>query len=174
MNTANKFTMMRLLLIPVFLIVLYWGFSGSRYVALAIFIIASLTDSIDGYIARSFNQITDFGAFMDPLADKIQVMAALLWFVQEGVIPAWVVLIVAAREFAVTGLRLVAVRGGRVIAAGLSGKIKTFSTMVCIMILFLTTSQTVINVCAVIIVVTTIFSGIEYFVRNRDALNWRK
>ena len=118
MTTANKLTLLRVFLIPVFMIVLYLGFPGSNYVALAIFVIASLTDFVDGYIARSRNEVTDFGKFMDPLADKVLVFAALLWFTQRGMMPAWAVLIVLARELAVTGLRLLAAGGGRVIAAG--------------------------------------------------------
>ena len=106
MNTANKLTLSRVIMIPLFLVVLYLGFPFSQYVALAIFILASVTDFVDGYIARHYNQVTDFGKFMDPLADKLLVMAALLWFVETGRFPAWALLIVIAREFAVTALRL--------------------------------------------------------------------
>ena len=115
MNIANKLTMLRVALIPVFLIVLYWGFPYSQYVGLAIFIGASITDFVDGHLARSRNLVTDFGKFMDPLADKVLVVTAMLWFVQTGVIPAWAVAIVILREFAVSGMRLVAVEQGRVI-----------------------------------------------------------
>ncbi len=174
MNTANKLTMLRVILIPVFLIVLYIGFEGSRYVALAIFALASLTDFADGYIARSRGQITDFGKFMDPLADKVLVFAALLWFTQQGLIPAWATLIVIVREFAVTALRLVAVNRDRVIAAGISGKIKTAATMVCIMLMFLPIPKIMVNICIGIIIAVTLYSGIEYFVKNRDSLNWTK
>ena len=132
MNTANKLTLLRIILIPVFLIVLYWGFPGANWVALAIFIIASLTDFADGYIARHYDQVTDFGKFMDPLADKMLVMAAMCWFVQNGEMWGWVLALVLLREFAVSGMRLVAVEQGKVIAAAWSGKIKTASTMVCI------------------------------------------
>ena len=117
MTTANKLTLLRMALIPVFLGVLYAGFPGSRYVALAIFIIASLTDMLDGYIARHYNQITNFGKFMDPLADKVLVMAAMCYFVEVGRMPGWALAIVLLREFAVSGMRLVAVEQGRVIAA---------------------------------------------------------
>jgi CDP-diacylglycerol--glycerol-3-phosphate 3-phosphatidyltransferase len=102
MNTANKLTMLRVALIPVFLIVLYWGFTGYRYIALFIFAVASLTDFADGHIARSRDQITDFGKFMDPLADKVLVLAALVWFTEQGQMPAWAVLFVIVREFAVS------------------------------------------------------------------------
>ncbi|NLF35013.1 MAG: CDP-diacylglycerol--glycerol-3-phosphate 3-phosphatidyltransferase [Clostridiales bacterium] len=173
MNTANKLTMLRVALIPVFLAVLYWNLPGYRYVALVIFIAASVTDFIDGYIARHYNQVTDFGKFMDPLADKVLVIAAMLWFVEVGQMPGWALLIVVFREFAVSGLRLVAVDGGRVIAAGWSGKVKTASTMVCICLMLLSLSETVNTVCVAMIVATTVFSGVEYYVKNRDVLNWK-
>ena len=98
MNTANKLTMLRILMIPVFLVVLYLDFPCNRYVALAVFILASVTDFVDGHIARSRGLITDFGKFMDPLADKMLVMAAMLWFVEMGRMPAWALLIVVVRE----------------------------------------------------------------------------
>ena len=122
MNTANKLTMLRVALIPVFLILLYLRFPFHMYFALTVFILASVTDFVDGYIARHYNQVTDFGKFIDPLADKVLVMAALLWFVEAGRLPAWVLLVVIVREFAVTALRLIAVERGRVIAAAWSGK----------------------------------------------------
>lgn len=174
MNTANKLTMLRVAMIPVYLVVLYWGFPGSTYVALAIFILASLTDFVDGYIARHYNQTTDFGKFMDPLADKILVLASMIWFCSVGSLPAWVLVIVVAREFAVSGLRLVAVDNGRVIAAAWSGKVKTFSTMVCLCLMHLPIPQPLVWVCVDVIAVTTLYSGVEYFVKNRDVLNWNK
>ena len=175
MNTANKLTMTRVVMIPIFLAVLYLVIPPyNHYIALAIFILASVTDFIDGYVARHYNQITDFGKFMDPLADKLLVVSAMLWFIESGQMPAWAVLIVVAREFAVTGLRLVAVDNGRVIAAGWSGKVKTASTMVCICIMLLSIPAWLNTVCVAVIVVTTLYSGIEYFVKNRDVLNWNK
>jgi CDP-diacylglycerol--glycerol-3-phosphate 3-phosphatidyltransferase len=166
--------MFRVALIPVFLAVLYLGFAGSWYVAMAIFIVASLTDLADGYIARSRGQVTDFGKFMDPLADKVLVFAAMLWFVERGALSAWVVLIVIVREFAVTALRLVASDNGRVIAAAASGKVKTAATMLCLTAMFLGLPAWGNAVCAGIIVATTLFSGIEYFIKNKDTLNWAK
>jgi CDP-diacylglycerol--glycerol-3-phosphate 3-phosphatidyltransferase len=174
MNTANKLTMLRLAMIPVFLIVLYLGFKGSTYVALAIFILASITDFADGQIARSRGMITDFGKFMDPLADKILVMAALLWFTEQGRMPAWATLIVLIREFAVTALRLIAVDNGRVIAAGLSGKVKTVLTMLGIAVLFLPVGEAVATACIWVIVLITLFSGAEYFFKNKDVISWTK
>lgn len=173
MNTANKLTMLRVALIPVFLVVLYMGFPYSEYVALAIFVLASGTDFVDGYIARHYNQVTDFGKFMDPLADKLLVMAALTWFVAAGRFPAWALLLVIAREFGVTALRLVAVEGGRVIAAAWSGKIKTASTMVGICVLFLVANPVVDTVVMAVIVLATLYSGVEYFIKNKDVINWK-
>ena len=170
MTTANKLTMMRMALIPVFLVVLYWGFPGSRYWALGIYATACLTDFVDGYIARHYNQVTDFGKFMDPLADKMLVMAALCWFVERGSMAGWVLAVVLFREFAVSGMRMVAVEQGRVIAAAWSGKIKTFSTMVCICLMLLGIPQWLNLTCQAVILVTTVYSGIEYFVKNRDVI----
>lgn len=173
MNTANKLTLLRVALIPVFLVVLYLGFPYSEYVALAIFVVASVTDFVDGYLARSRNQVTDFGKFMDPLADKLLVMAALVWLVAQGRFPAWALLVVIAREFAVTALRLIAVEGGKVIAAGWSGKVKTASTMVGICLLFLGNVPVVNGLVTAVIVLTTLYSGLEYFVQNRGVINWK-
>lgn len=191
MNLPNKLTMLRIVLTPVFLAVLYWGFPGADYVALAIFIIASLTDLLDGKIARKYNLVTDFGKFADPLADKILVVAAMLWFVECGRMPAWMVMIVITREFAVSGLRMIASDNGRVIAAGWSGKVKTASTMVCIVVMLLMgpvqesylqalTSFTakvppayiawIDPLCGWVITLTTLYSGVEYFVKNKDVI----
>ena len=172
MNTANKLTMLRIVMIPVFLVILYLNFPFNRYLALLIFILASVTDFIDGYIARHYNQITDFGKFMDPLADKMLVMAAMLWFVEAGRMPAWALLIVVVREFAVSGLRLIAVDNGRVIAAAWSGKVKTASTMVGICLMLLPVPRAVDLAVTAVIVVTTVYSGVEYFVKNRDVIDW--
>lgn len=174
MNTANKLTMLRVVLIPVYLVVWYLNFAGNNYVALAIFIIASLTDLLDGYIARHYNQVTDFGKFMDPLADKVLVLTAMICFCAMGRLPAWALVIVMAREFAVSGLRLVAVDNGRVIAAAWSGKVKTASTMVCLCLMHLPIPELLGWVCVIVIAVTTLYSGVEYFVKNKDVLNWNK
>ncbi|HJB56450.1 MAG TPA: CDP-diacylglycerol--glycerol-3-phosphate 3-phosphatidyltransferase [Candidatus Flavonifractor intestinipullorum] len=172
MNLANRLTMLRIALIPVFLVVLYLDFPYNRYVALVIFILASATDFVDGHIARSRNLITDFGKFMDPLADKMLVMAAMLWFVEVGRMPAWALLIVVVREFAVSGLRLIAVDNGRVIAAAWSGKVKTASTMVGICLMLLPVPPVVDTLVTAVIVLTTVYSGIEYFVKNKDVMDW--
>ena len=167
MNTANKLTLIRVLLIPVFIVLLYLDLTLA---ALAVFILASVTDFIDGYVARHYHQITDFGKFMDPLADKLLVMSAMAWFVEAGWMPGWAFFIVLAREFAVTGLRLVAVEQGLVIAAGKSGKVKTASTMVCIVLMLAFPSATLNLVCVAVILVTTVYSGVEYFIQNRQVI----
>lgn len=172
MNTANKLTMLRILLIPVFLVVLYLDFPGNQGVALILFVAASLTDFVDGKIARSRGLITDFGKFMDPLADKMLVMAAMLWFVEVGRMPAWALLIVVVREFAVSGLRLIAVDNGRVIAAAWSGKVKTASTMVGICVMLIFSVGWLDALVTAVIVLTTVYSGIEYFVKNKDVIDW--
>ncbi len=168
MNTANKLTLLRVLMIPVFLVLIYQDSTVLRYWALGVFILASLTDFVDGYIARKYHQITDFGKFMDPLADKLLVLSALVWFTEIGLLPGWGLLLVIAREISVTGLRLVAVEQGRVIAAGWSGKVKTASTMVGICLMLLGISSLVDQVCIAVILLTTVYSGVEYFVVNRD------
>ena len=152
------------------MVVLYWGFPGANYVALAIFIVASITDLLDGKIARKYNLVTDFGKFADPLADKMLVTAAMLWCVEIGQMAAWMLLIVIVREFAVSGLRMIASDKGRVIAAGWSGKVKTASTMVCIVIMFLPIPPILNTICVWVITLTTLYSGVEYFVQNKDVI----
>ena len=174
MTLASKITLVRVAFIPVFMVFMY--LSGGQpnfwmFVSLGIFIIASLTDYIDGYIARKYNQVSDFGKFLDPLADKLLTIAAMTMFCQWGSFPAWALMIVLTREFAVTGLRLVAVGKGKVIAAGWSGKIKTASTMLglCFMMAFVTAFW-LHALVMVVIVVTTVYSGVEYFVQNWNCL----
>lgn len=174
MTTASKITLLRVLLIPLYLVTMYLS-SGAAglwmYLSLAIFIIASLTDFVDGYIARNYNQVTDFGKFLDPLADKLLTIAAMAMFCEWGSFPAWALMIVLTREFAVSGLRMVAGPKGKVIAAGKSGKFKTASTMVglCVMMAF-PQSQIIGLIVMVIIVATTLYSGIEYFIQNWNCL----
>lgn len=173
MTTASKITVVRVLLIPVFLVLMYLDFPGHTIWALAVFILASLSDFVDGYIARRYNQVSDFGKFMDPLADKMLVISAMLLYVAWGTMPAWALLIVILREFAVTGLRLIAVEHGRVIAAAWSGKIKTAATMVCICIMMVFPDIPWLNtLCWILIVLTTVYSGIEYFYKNRDVMKF--
>lgn len=174
MTLASKITLVRVALIPLYMLTMY--LSGGQvnlwmWISLGLFIIASLTDYVDGQIARKWNQVSDFGKFLDPLADKLLVISAMTMFCEWGVFPAWALMIVLTREFAVTGLRLVAVGKGKVIAAGWSGKVKTASTMVglCVMMAFPTVEWLSWLVMAVI-VITTLYSGIEYFVQNWKCL----
>lgn len=177
MTLASKITLVRVAFIPVYMVLMY--LSGGEpglwmWLALAVFIIASLTDYVDGQIARRCNQVSDFGKFLDPLADKLLTIAAMTVFCEWGMMPAWALMIVLTREFAVTGLRLVAVGKGKVIAAGWSGKVKTASTMIglCVLMAFPTIGwlATAVNT---VIVVTTVYSGVEYFVQNWNCL-WDK
>ncbi len=167
MTTASKITLARVALIPVFMVLML---TGHTVFSLVVFIVASLTDFVDGYIARHYDQTSDFGKFLDPLADKLLVTAAMLIFIQWGRMPAWTVMIVLAREFAISGLRMVAASGGKVLAAGWSGKVKTFATMVglCVMIVF---SVPVIDAIVIaVIVLSTLYSGVEYFVKNWNVI----
>ncbi len=174
MTTASKITFIRVLFIPVYMVLMY--LSGGQpgpllFTALGLFIVLSLTDYVDGYIARKYNQVTDFGKFLDPLADKLLVIACMAIFTEWGMFPAWALMLVLTREFAVTGLRLVAVGKGSVIAAGWSGKVKTASTMIglCAWSAFPQVDWLGIVVTAVI-VLTTLYSGVEYFVQNWKCL----
>ena len=174
MTTASKITLVRVAMIPAFMVTMYLsqGQAGLwMWVSLGIFIIASLTDFVDGYIARHYNQTTDFGKFLDPLADKLLTIAAMTVFCEWGVFPAWALMIVLTREFAVTGLRLVAVQKGNVIAAGWSGKVKTASTMVGLCAMMAIPGISWLNWVVIgIIVLTTVYSGVEYFVQNWKCL----
>lgn len=174
MTTASKITMIRVAFIPVYMLFMYLGGGEPcawMWLALAVFILASLTDYIDGQIARKCNQVSDFGKFLDPLADKLLVIAAMTMFCQWGRFPAWALMLILTREFAVTGLRLAAVGKGTVIAAGWSGKVKTASTMIglCALMAFPTVDWLNWAVIAVI-VITTVYSGVEYFIQNWKCL----
>lgn len=171
MNLPNKLTLLRILLIPLFLGVLYADLSNDKSIALAIFLLASATDWLDGFLARRLRLITDFGKFADPLADKMLVTAAMLWNVQTGLMPAWIVLVVICREFAVSGLRMMAASKGIVLSAAFSGKIKTAATMLCLCLYFLPEFfKGEWIVCNWIILLTTLYSGVEYFTKNRKLI----
>lgn len=170
MTTASKITMIRIIMIPFFFVTMLWDFEGHEFASLFIFALASITDWLDGYIARKYNQVSNFGKFIDPLADKLLVTAAMLIFVEWGLMPSWALMVVLTREFAVTGLRLVAVESGRVIAAAMSGKIKTAATMLCVMLMIFDIPDMLNTACVWIIVITTVVSGLEYFIKNRDVL----
>lgn len=196
MNLANKLTMLRILLVPIFLvfIAVKWIPYGT-FTATAIFIIASLTDQLDGYIARSRNQVTTFGKFMDPLADKLLVTAALISLVEMQVVPSWAAVIIIAREFAVSGLRTLAASEGKVIAASYWGKIKTVIQIIAIVSLLIQVSvgqseylismvvgNTFIEatikyipmVFLILAVIATILSGVDYFNKNKNVINVNK
>jgi len=189
MNLANKITMFRVCLIPVFLIfITVDAIPYGKVIALLVFIIASLTDKLDGYIARSRNLITRFGKFMDPLADKLLVTSALIALCAYQVVGVWAVVIIIAREFAVTGLRSIAAAEGTVIAASSWGKAKTATQMVAIILalLFLCydvlplgfVSQIVFNIfvdaAMLIAVIATVISGVDYFIKNKDVIQTDK
>ena len=177
MTTASKITLVRVVMIPAFMAAFLLSpcYGWLKWLALGIFILASLTDYVDGHIARKYNQVSDFGKFLDPLADKLLVISAMCIFCQWGLMPAWALMIVLTREFAVTGLRLIAVQKGRVIAAGWSGKVKTFSTMVALCVWIVFHAWTWLNwVVILVIVLPTLYSGVEYFIRNWDVLDLKK
>lgn len=177
MNLANKLTIIRIFLVPIFLIfIAVKEIPYGTIIATAIFILAALTDKLDGYIARSRHQITRFGKFMDPLADKLLVTAALISLVDFKIISTWIAMIIIAREFAVTGLRSIAASEGIVIAASWWGKIKTLTQIVAIILSlinltyktnFFTVSSKLAMYIAVII---TLISGLDYFIKNKDAI----
>lgn len=192
MNLANKLTIFRMILVPVMVIFAYLPIGGDVYnisipmlIMDLIFIIASITDKLDGYIARSRNQVTTFGKFLDPLADKILVLTAMIILVEKGLLPAWIPVIVLAREFIVSGFRLVAVeKGGVVIAASVWGKLKTVTQMIALIFAFvdvggffnfisgnLSGAYLVINIITSVMmtisVIATIFSGWDYVWKGR-------
>ena len=174
MTTASKITMVRVFMIPVYLVTMYVSGGQSNvwmWLSLAIFIIASLTDFVDGYIARHYNQTSDFGKFLDPLADKLLTLAAMCMFCQWGTFPAWALMIILTREFGVSGLRMVAGPKGKVIAAGKSGKFKTASSMIglCVWMAF-PGSVLLGTIVTWLIVITTVYSGVEYFIQNWNCL----
>ena len=195
MNLANKLTIFRMILVPIMVIIPFLGIENEilgiplTYVIIdIIFIIASITDKLDGYIARSRNQVTTFGKFLDPIADKILVLAAMVMLVEFGKIPAWIPIIVLAREFIVSGYRLVAIeKGGKVIAASKWGKLKTVTQMIAIILAFLDVNafgacfkgnltgfalilNAIVTIMMIIQTIATIFSGYEYLKEGKDLL----
>lgn len=196
MNLANKLTIFRIILVPVMIIVTFFNIPGeflgiptTAWILNIIFIIASITDKLDGYIARSRNQITTFGKFLDPIADKILVITAMIILVEMGKVPAWIPTIIVFREFIVSGYRLVAVeKGGKVIAASIWGKLKTVTQMIAIILAFIDNNsfgtiftgnltngyEITINILTtlmmIICVIATIFSGIDYLKGGKELL----
>ena len=196
MNLANKLTLIRIILVPIFLVfIAYQDLPYGSVIATLIFIIASVTDQLDGYIARSRNQVTNFGKFMDPLADKLLVTAALISLVELQLVPAWAAIVIIAREFAVSGLRTIAASEGLVIAASWWGKIKTVIQIIAIVLLLLQVN--IINspglkelvsgssclrnffiyvpdIFLYLAVAITIISGVDYFRKNKNVINTYK
>lgn len=175
MNLANKLTLLRVLLVPFFVASLLWGQGQNqmlRVVALIIFIVASLTDMLDGQIARRYHLVTNFGKFMDPLADKLLVCSALICFVELRQISAVVVIIIIAREFVISGFRLVAADAGVVIAASWWGKLKTVSQMIAVILMIIHLQPLIFITRAMVIVMTalTVISLIDYLAKNHGVL----
>lgn len=195
MNLPNKLTIFRIILVPIMVIIPFLNIQGGLWeipytylIVDIIFIIASITDKLDGYIARSRNLVTNFGKFLDPIADKILVLAAMLMLVEMGNLPAWIPIIVLAREFVVSGYRLIAVEnGGKVIAASIWGKIKTATQMTAIILAFLDVNSfgecfkgtisggafvlnLVVTILMIMQTIATIFSGINYLKDGKDLI----
>ena len=171
MNLPNKLTIFRVILIPFFIIALLVpGIPAGNWIALAIFIVASLTDLLDGKIARKYNLVTNFGKFMDPLADKLLVCSALICLVELSRIPSWMVVIIIAREFTISGFRLIAADNGVVIAASYWGKFKTTFQMiaVCLMIANIPVLSLLTTVITWIAVILTVVSLVDYLVKNKE------
>lgn len=185
MNLPNKITIFRVIMIPFFLVFLMVpGIPAGRWVALAIFIIASLSDMVDGKIARKYNLVTDFGKFMDPLADKLLVSSAMIALIELDRIAAWIVIVIISREFIISGYRLIAADNGIVIAAGWWGKIKTAVTMVMLCVLIPNISQDLpkaasgIHIFEQILIyaslILTVVSLIDYLIKNKNVIKTYK
>lgn len=173
MNTPNKLTVMRMGLVPFFILAFYFEMlqkSEAFIISTVIFVIASITDFFDGYIARKYNLISDFGKFMDPLADKILVAAAMICLVQSGRMEAWMAVLIISREYAISILRAIAATSGKVIAASGGGKIKTVSQIAAIIMLLLNLPYA--QYIMIIAVIATFYSGLEYIYKNRHLLQY--
>lgn len=176
MNLPNKITLFRLFLIPIFVAVFFIGEIGYLWSGV-IFVIASFTDFIDGYLARKYNETTNLGAFLDPVADKVLVFAALILLAESGVIPSWSVILIIGRETLINGFRLIAIEKGVVISASYLGKLKTVTQMVSLVLLLFAPAFLFLNVIGLFIywiaVIATLISGIEYVYQGRDLLSDR-
>lgn len=180
MNLPNKLTVCRVILIPFFVFFLLFDPASVsfKWIALGIFVIASLTDMLDGKIARKYNLITDFGKFMDPLADKLLVCSAMIGLIELGRIPSWIVIIIIAREFVISGFRLIASDNGRVIAASYWGKFKTTFQMIMVILMIADIQNNVFYMLTQVIMwialALTIISLVDYLVKNKDVMNGSK
>lgn len=179
MNTPNKLTVARMIMVP-FLVVFMltgWGGEANRYISLAIFAAASITDWFDGYLARKYHLVTNFGKFMDPLADKLLVCSALICLIELGRLDAWIVIIIIAREFIISGFRLIAAENGVVIAANYWGKFKTVSQMLMIILLILNFDGFFAVLADILIwlsVALTVISLLTYILQNRNVLSMQE
>lgn len=174
MNTPNKLTLLRVLLVPVFMVFMLYDFVPyARLVGAFIFVLASLTDWLDGYLARKNGLVTNFGKIMDPLADKMLVTAALLCLTAEGTASSWISIIILSREFIVSGVRIAAAAEGNVIAASWWGKIKTVWQMISIIIALVFGGSVFVSVCLWIAALLTVISGIDYLVKNAKYLSMK-
>lgn len=174
MNLPNKLTVLRVIMIPFFVFFMLTDYAGgaSKWIALAIFIIASLTDLLDGKIARKYNLVTNFGKFMDPLADKLLVCAAMICLVEMGKLASWMVIIIISREFIISGFRLIAADNGVVIAASYWGKFKTVfqMLMICLLIADIEAISIVTTVVVWIALILTVVSLVDYLIKNKDVM----
>lgn len=192
MNLPNKITLFRIILVPFMLLVplfnigsTFLGINVGNLIILAIFLVASFTDFLDGYLARKYNLITNFGKFLDPIADKLLVITALIMLVDTGIIPTWIPVIIIAREFLVSGVRMLAAGEGNVIAASMLGKIKTVSQMIAISLALIDVNpfmafisgalqgwalvvNSLMSIAMIVSVVATIWSGVDYFMKSKD------
>lgn len=194
MNLPNKITLVRIFLIPVMIVVSLINITGEwlhipikNLIILAIFLIASFTDFLDGYIARKYKLITDFGKFLDPIADKLLVVTALIMLVEMNIIPGWIPIIIVAREFIVSGIRMIAAGEGNVIAASILGKIKTVSQIIAIALAYIDTNpfctfmhmtmegyslaiNILMSIAMIVSVISTIWSGLDYFIKSKGII----
>ncbi len=178
MNLPNKLTILRVAMIPFFVLFMLFPVMGEadKWIALVLFIVASLTDMLDGHIARKYNLITNFGKFMDPLADKLLVCSALICLVELGKIASWIVIVIIAREFIISGFRLIASDNGVVIAASYWGKFKTTfqMIMICLMIANLEPLQLFTDIVMWIALILTVVSLMDYLIKNKEVMKETK
>ena len=171
MNLPNKLTVFRICMVPLFMLFIYLQIPGKYLISLIIFAVAAITDALDGRIARKYNLVTDFGKFMDPLADKLLVIAALTCMIKPGLVPAWIVVVIVARELAVSIMRAIAAADGKVIAAGNSGKLTQMLAIVFLLLGAHMDASLILKVGTVLIYIAailTLYSGYEYFSKNKE------
>lgn len=172
MNTPNKITTLRLIMIPIFMVV--YMYIGNAILSAIVFVAAFFTDMLDGYLARKNNQVSNFGKIMDPLADKVLVAAAMVLLTMTGVVSAWVTVLVLAREFIVSGVRMAAAAEGNVVAASVWGKIKTIWQFIALTIALLVNTQSLfVDILMLVNLVLTVLSGVDYLIKNKSYLSYK-